>query len=67
MNDPPESDPQTVDTDEDVPVDITHVGRDKDLVNIFTRNIFKTKKQKKHLHNIIIGLHVCLHSNGLIF
>ena len=36
VNDPPESDPQTVDTDEDVPVDITHVGRDKDLVNIFT-------------------------------
>ena len=36
VNDPPESDPQTVNTDEDVPVDITHVGRDKDLVNIFT-------------------------------
>ena len=36
VNDPPEADPQTVNTDEDVPVDITHVGRDKDLVNIFT-------------------------------
>ena len=36
VNDPPESDPQTVDTDEDLAVDITHVGRDKDLVDIFT-------------------------------
>ena len=36
LNDPPESDPQTVNTDEDVPVDITHMGRDKDLVDIFS-------------------------------
>jgi hypothetical protein len=36
VNDPPESDPQTVETDEDLAVDITHVGRDKDLVDIFT-------------------------------
>ena len=36
VNDLPESDPQTVDTDEDVAVDITHVGRDKDLVKVFT-------------------------------
>ena len=38
VNDPPEADDQTVNTDEDVPVDITHVGRDKDLVNIYTKH-----------------------------
>ncbi len=38
VNDPPEADDQTVNTDEDVAVDITHVGRDKDLVNIYTKH-----------------------------
>ncbi|MAU64024.1 MAG: hypothetical protein CMC38_06775 [Flavobacteriaceae bacterium] len=38
VNDPPEADDQTVNTDEDVAVDITHVGRDKDLINIFTKH-----------------------------
>ena len=36
VNDPPESDPQTVNTDQETSVDITHVGRDKDLVDVFT-------------------------------
>ena len=36
VNDPPESDPQTVNTDQETSVDITHVGRDNDLVDTFT-------------------------------
>ena len=36
VNDPPQADDQTVNTDEDLAVDITHVGRDNDLVNIYT-------------------------------
>ena len=42
VNDPPESDPQTVNTDQELPVDITHVGRDKDLVNINLTYIITT-------------------------
>jgi len=36
INDPPVADDQTVNTDEDLAVDITHTATDKDLVNIFT-------------------------------
>ena len=36
VNDLPESDPGNYSTKEDVPIDIIHVGRDKDLIDVFT-------------------------------
>ncbi len=36
VNDPPEGDPGDYSTKEDVPIDIIHVGRDKDLIDVFT-------------------------------
>ena len=36
INDPPVANDQTVNTDEDLAVDVTHTASDKDLTNIFT-------------------------------
>ena len=36
VNDAPESDPGNYTTEEELPVEITHIGRDKDVLDIFT-------------------------------
>ena len=35
VNDAPESDPGNYTTEEELPVEITHIGRDKDVLDIF--------------------------------
>ena len=36
VNDAPESDPGNYTTEEELPIEITHIGRDKDVIDVFT-------------------------------